>query len=119
MLAAREAMLDFRPFARLSFMGNAEIDQPLPDDETEQLALAAAEAIKRLVQERHALRRELVVKEGELQRLHERFILVRDSYRRLANELVGQLKLFEKLEHDEARATGSAELHWLRGERRD
>jgi hypothetical protein len=100
-------------------MGNAELNQPLSDDETEKLALAAVEAIKRLIAERHTLRGELVVKERELKRLNERFILVRDSYRKLANELVAQLQLFERLEKEEARMSSGAELHWLRNEPRD
>jgi hypothetical protein len=100
-------------------MGNAEPNQPLSDDDTEKLALAAVDAIKRLIAERHVLRGELVAKERELKRLHERFILVRDSYRKLANELVAQLQLFERLEKEEAQASTGAELHWLRGEPRD
>ena len=55
-------------------MGNAniELDQLHSDDETEKLALAAVEAIKRLITERHALRGGLAAKERELARLHER-----------------------------------------------
>ena len=71
-----------------------------------------------LVADRHTLRADLAAKEQELTRLRERFILVRDSYRKLANELVAQLQLFERLEKEEARASGGAELHWLRGEPR-
>jgi hypothetical protein len=101
-------------------MSNAELeDQLRPNDETEKLALAAVEAINRLIAERHALRGELSAKERELKHLHERFILVRDSYRKLATELVAQLQLFERLEREEARASGGAELHWLRTEPRD
>jgi len=48
----------------------------------------------------------------------ERFTLVRDSYRKLANELVTQLKLFEALEREEPQASIGAQLHWLRGEPR-
>ena len=102
-------------------MGNAniELDQLHSDDETEKLAVAAVDAITRLITERHALRGELAAKERELTRLRERFILVRDSYRKLANELVTQLQLFEKLERHEARASTGAELRWLRTEPRD
>jgi hypothetical protein len=100
-------------------MGNAGLNQPPSDDESEKIALAAVDAIKRLIAERNALRGELAAKERELKRLDERFILVRDSYRKLANELVAQLQLFERLEKDEARASSGAELHWLRGEPRD
>ena len=98
---------------------NIELDKLDSDDETERLAVVAVDAIKRLITERHALRGELVAKEHELTRLRERFILVRDSYRKLANELVTQLQLFEKLERDEARASTGAELRWLRTEPRD
>jgi hypothetical protein len=100
-------------------MPYVELDQLQADDETEKLALAAVEAITRLVAERHTLRAELATKERELTRLRERFVLVRDSYRKLANELVAQLQLFERLEKEEARASGGAELHWLRTEPRD
>ena len=95
------------------------VDQIHSDEETEKLALAAVEAIKRLITEGHALRGELAAKERELTHLRERFTLVRDSYRKLANELVTQLQLFESLEREEAQASASAELHWLRGEPRD
>ena len=98
---------------------NFETDQLHSDEETEKLALATVEAIRRLITERHALRGQLVVKERELTHLRERFTLVRDSYRKLANELVTQLQLFESLEREEAQASTSAELHWLRGEPRD
>jgi len=96
-------------------MGNAniEFDRPDSDDETEKLAVAAVDAITRLIVERHALRGELAVRERELIQLRERFTLVRDSYRKLANELVSQLKLFETLEREEPRV--GAQLHWLRG----
>jgi hypothetical protein len=102
-------------------MGNAniELDQLHSDDETEKLAVAAVDAIKRLITERHTLRGELAAKERELTRIRERFILVRDSYRKLANELVTQLQLFENLEREEARAATGAELRWLRSEPRD
>jgi hypothetical protein len=106
---------------RLNSMGNAniELDQLHSDDETEKSALAAVEAIKRVITERHALRGGLAAKERELARLRERLTLVRESYQKLANELVTQLQLFERLEREEARSTGSAELHWLRGEQQN
>ena len=100
-------------------MGNAELNQLSSDDEAEKLALAAVEAINKLIAARHTLRGELVAKESEVKRVHERLILVRDSYRKLANELVAQLQLFERLEREEARDSGGAELYWLRGEPRD
>ena len=94
-----------------------EPDQ-LHSDEAEKLALAAVDAITQLITERRALRGELATKERELMRLRERFTLVRDSYRKLANELVTQLKLFEALEREEPQASIGAQLHWLRGEPR-
>jgi hypothetical protein len=100
-------------------MGNAELNQLSSDDEAEKLVLAAVEAINKLIAARHTLRGELVAKESEVKRVHERFLLVRDSYLKLANELVAQLQLFERLEREEARDSGGAELYWLRGEPRD
>lgn len=98
---------------------NIEPDQIHSDEETEKLALAAVEAIKRLITERNALRGGLAANERDLARLRERFTLVRESYQKLASELVIQLQLFERLEREEARSTGSAELHWLRGEQQN
>jgi len=100
-------------------MPYVELNQLEADDETEKLALAAVDAITRLVAERHTLRADLTTKERELTRLREGFVLVRNSYRKLANELVAQLQLFERLEKEETRASGGAELHWLRTEPRD
>src|SRR5262245_6342255 len=68
------------------------------DEETEQLALAAVEAIKRLIAERNVLRSRLISREHEVTRLREHVALIRDSYRRLANELVTQLELVEKFD---------------------
>jgi hypothetical protein len=48
------------------------------------LARAAAEAIKRLVAERNALRSRVTVLERELLRLRDHFTLIRDSYRKLS-----------------------------------
>ena len=76
------------------------------------MALAAAEAIKRLVAERSALRSRVTVLERELLRLRDHF-----TYRKLANELITQLQLVDKLDSEVAQApSGPAELHWLRGE---
>ena len=44
-------------------MGNAELNQLSSDDEAEKLALAAVEAINKLIAARHTLRGELVAKE--------------------------------------------------------
>ena len=70
------------------------------DDEMVQLALAAAEAIKRLVAERAALRNLLAGKEAEVARLRDHIGKIRDSYGRLANELASQIELVDKIESD-------------------
>jgi len=87
---------------------NAQLDQFHSDAETERLALAAAEAIKRLVAERNALRTRVTVLERELLRLRDHFTLIRDSYRKLANELITQLQLVDKLDSEVAQAPGGA-----------
>ena len=87
---------------------NAQLDQFHSDAETERLALAAAEAIKRLVAERNALRSCVTVLERELLRLRHHFTLIRDSYRKLANELITQLQLVDKLDSEVAQAPGGA-----------
>ena len=45
----------------------------------------------------------------------DHFTLIRDSYRKLANELITQLQLVDKLDSEVA-PSGPAALHWLRGE---
>ena len=68
---------------------------PHSDEENERLALAAGEAIKSLVAERKLLRQEVV-------RLREHVALIRNSYHRLANELIAQLQVIDSLEKDRA-----------------
>jgi predicted nuclease with TOPRIM domain len=75
------------------------------DEETLQLALAAAEAIKRLIAERDELRGRLVSQELEVARLREHVGLIRDSYRRLAHELVSQLELVDKIDSEVGQET--------------
>jgi len=70
------------------------------DEEMVELALAAAEAIKRLVAERTALRNLLAAREEEVARLREHIRMIRDSYRRLANELASQIELVDKLDSE-------------------
>jgi len=70
---------------------NAPIGQP-DDQETERLALAAADAIHRLIAERNAFRGYAAALERELTRLRRHFTLIRDSYRRLTSEFVTQLQ---------------------------
>jgi hypothetical protein len=79
---------------------NARADPLYSDEETDQLALAAVEAIKRLIAERNALRHEVT-------RLRDHVTLVRNSYRRLANELVTQLQLVDSFDSE---AQGTAGL---------
>jgi chromosome segregation ATPase len=87
------------------------------DEETERLALAAADAIKRLIAERNALRSVLTNQERELVRLRDHVTLIRNSYRRLANELITQLQLIDNIDGEVAeKPAGPGELHWLRGE---
>jgi hypothetical protein len=61
-------------------------------DGDEQLALAAADAIQRLVAERNALRSQSDAQAQELTHLRRYLTLIRDSYRRLALEFVTQLQ---------------------------
>jgi predicted nuclease with TOPRIM domain len=75
-----------------------QADALASDDETAKLALAAAEAIRRLISERNTLRSRLTSHEHELRRLREHIVLIRNSYRRLANELVTQLELVDKFD---------------------
>jgi hypothetical protein len=70
---------------------NAPVSQP-DDEETERLALAAADAIHRLIAERNAFRNYAATLERELTRLQRHFTLIRDSYRRLTSEFVTQLQ---------------------------
>ena len=69
---------------------NTQADPLHSDDEIAQLALTAVEAIKRLLAERTALRSRVNTQEREMIRLREHLNLIRNSYRRLANELVTQ-----------------------------
>jgi predicted nuclease with TOPRIM domain len=95
---------------------SAEQNQALSDNEAENLALVAAEAIKRLVRERQALREQLAVQARDIRRLREHVSLLRDNYRKLANELIAQLKLVEKLDVEPQSPAEAAQLHWLHAE---
>jgi hypothetical protein len=87
---------------------DVQLDQFHSYAETERLALAAAEAIKRLVAERNALRSRVTVLDRELLRLLDHFTLIRNSYRKLANELITQLQFVDKLER------GRSSTKWIR-----
>lgn|SRR5512143_2746985 len=61
-------------------------------EEDERLALAAANAIQRLIAERNALRHKAEAQNRELLRVYRQIALIRDSYRRLTLEFVTQLQ---------------------------
>jgi len=63
------------------------------------------------------LRSRVTVLDRELLRLLDRFTLIRESYRKLANDLITQLPLVDKLDSEVAQEPSRpTELHWLRGE---
>lgn len=68
--------------------------------EDERLALAAADAIQRLIAERNALRDHAAAQNRELMRLHQQITLIRDSYRRLTFEFVTQLQHIDSVVGD-------------------
>jgi hypothetical protein len=76
---------------------------PQSDEENERLALAAGEAIKSLVAERKLLRLEVL-------RLREHVKVIRNSYHKLANELIAQLQLIDSLEKDRPANEGLLEF---------
>jgi hypothetical protein len=94
----------------------ADQNQALLDNEAENVALAAAEAIKHLVRERQGFRDQLAYQAREIKRLREHVMLLRDSYRKLANELIAQLKLVEKFDAEAEMPADPGQLHWLHAE---
>ena len=66
---------------------------PHSDDEMEQLALAAAEAIRSMVAERKLLRQEVA-------HLRQHVSLIREGYQKLANDLIEQMRFIEGLERN-------------------
>lgn len=68
--------------------------------EDERLALAAAEAIHRLIAERNALREHAAAQNRELERVYRQIRLIRDSYRRLTLEFVTQLQHIDSVVGD-------------------
>lgn len=87
---------------------NAPVGQP-GDQETERLALAAADAIHRLIAERKAFRNYAAALERELTRLQRHFTLIRDSYRRLTSEFVTQLQHIDSAAGNVVQPSGPAE----------
>lgn len=65
--------------------------------EDERLALAAANAIQRLIAERNALRDQAADQKRELLRVYRQVALIRDSYRRLTLEFVTQLQHIDSI----------------------
>lgn len=82
---------------------DSHADPTHSDEEMERLALAAAEAIKCLIAERKVLRQEVA-------RLREHVALIRNSYRKLANELIAQLQLVDSLEQNKPGTDGLLQL---------
>jgi hypothetical protein len=76
---------------------------PHSDEETEQLALAAADAIKSLIAERKLLRQELAY-------LRQHVSLIRNGYQKLADDLIAQLRLFEGMERNRPGSNGVVEF---------
>jgi hypothetical protein len=83
--------MDYRPKRDAAQERNDQIGRR-DFDEDEQLALAAADAIQRLVAERNVLRSQSDAQAQELTHLRRYLTLIRDSYRRLALEFVTQLQ---------------------------
>ena len=76
---------------------------PHSDEEMEQLALAAAGAIKSLIAERKLLRQEVA-------HLHQHVSLIREGYQKLANDLIEQMRFIEGLERSRGAPTGVVEF---------
>jgi FMN phosphatase YigB (HAD superfamily) len=87
----------------LSYEASNTADLLASDEETDRLALAAVESIKRLIAERNALRHEVT-------RLRDHVALIRNSYRRLANELVTQLQLVDSFDSEAQGTAGLVEF---------
>jgi hypothetical protein len=73
------------------------------DEETEQLALAAAEAIRSLIAERKLLRQEVA-------HLRQQVSLLRNGYKKLADDLLVQLQLVEGLDSNRPGSDGVVEF---------
>jgi hypothetical protein len=72
-----------------------QIHSQVTDSDIESWALSTAGAIQRFIAERNALREQVRIQERELSLLREHLSLIRDSYRRLATELVTQLEIID------------------------
>ena len=67
------------------------------DSDIESWALSAVGAIERFIAERNALRERVRAQDRELSLLREHVSLMRNSYRRLANEFVTQSEIVDNL----------------------
>ena len=83
---------------------NAHVDQLGSAEDVERVALAAAEAIERLVAERRTFSSRLGARDRELMRLRatnaelrRQIALIRDGYVRLATECVTQLQHIDEV----------------------
>ena len=69
----------------------------ISDSEIENWALTAVSVVERFITERNALREQVRAQDRELSLLREHVRLMRNSYRRLANEFVTQLEIVDNL----------------------
>lgn len=87
---------------------NFETSPFTSDEDLEKLALAAAETIKLLAAERRSLYAQNSALERELARTKAQIALIRDTYRKLANEFLNQLQRVEEVVSEATKhATGS------------
>ena len=74
-----------------------QTNRQVTDSDIESWALSALGAIERFIAERNALRERVRAQDRELSLLREHVSLMRNSYRRLANEFVTQLEIVDNL----------------------
>jgi predicted nuclease with TOPRIM domain len=74
-----------------------QTNRQVTDSDIESWALSAVGAIERFIAERNALRERVRAQDRELSLLREHVSLMRNSYRRLANEFVTQLEIVDNL----------------------
>jgi predicted RNase H-like nuclease len=91
-------------------------NRQVTDSDIESWALSAVGAIERFIAERNALRERVRAQDRELSLLREHVSLMRNSYRRLANEFVTQLEIVDNLVpettqlHERQKPTESSQL---------
>ena len=74
-----------------------QTNRQVTDSDIESWALSAVGAIERFIAERNALRERVRSQDRELSLLREHVSLMRNSYRRLANEFVTELEIVDNL----------------------